>query len=60
MAKLLPCKHENLSLVPRTHIKKLDVAVSAHCRALRGKQKPLEFEAVLGYRVGNTRPVKVT
>lgn len=52
LAKLLPRKHENPSLLPRTHIKKLDVVVSAHRRALRGEAEPSGVRSHLGLQSG--------
>lgn len=53
LTKFLPGKHETLSLIPRTHRKKLDVVLSAYnpC-AEEVKQN------ILGYRVASTRLVR--
>lgn len=53
-------EHGNRSLIPRTHVKKLDVLLSA-CNpgnAEEVKQISLELEAILGHRVGSSRPVR--
>lgn len=46
-------------MIPRTHVKKLDVLLSAcNSGAEEVKQILLELEAILGHRVGSTRPVR--